>query len=521
MTCGLANCVEIHVTNPSNGQCVDRDSSLGRMIVRNLDEKPQKIKVESSFPAYADKAVRENVTNLTRRVNDIGDSLQLMGKKIDDMAKLDDIKDVRTALDSYATTYTEIRKALEMVAALAQKVEQHEAETKQIAAAVENFSKDAVQAVNDAKKVAELNELDLKDIKEENAKAVRKMAQIEEELTRANALIAIIEKNTVAGVAEKAYNQFNSLATDRTKEITELTEKAAEYVKEVVDESQKNVEEKLKIVEKQAEKCADVIKDAEKHLSDGVLQIERQLESTIMQQASDVRSQISQASKISQQLEPERKQNVQDIEYVDEADKQEEIAALERNLEIEKRQAESDYNAAIELQSRAAQSVANYNAAVAQGQAIDRDIARFENENARNTTEKGLDMLAQAHAASDRNRAIIDETRSHVSDMSSKYQKAASLANEELAIVKKDEAKVKALRVQEQVRRENERDLNASALTGDLSSLDKQRVFSDSMKALMKRGLKPDSEEYIRVMSEVRANLKKGQVVTVESLIRV
>jgi hypothetical protein len=63
--------------------------------------------------------------------------------------------------------------------------------------------------------------------------------------------------------------------------------------------------------------------------------------------------------------------------------------------------------------------------------------------------------------------------------------------------------------------------MSAKALTGELSSLDKQRVFSDSMKTLMKRGLKPDSEEYIRVMSEVRANLKKGQVVTVESLIRI
>jgi len=519
MTCGLANCVEIHVTNPSNGQCVDRDSSLGRMIVRNLDEKPQKIKVESSFPAYADKAVRENVTNLTRRVNDIGESVELVNRKIDDMVKVEDMKEVRAALDSYATTYTDIRRALDAVASLAQKVEQHESETKQIASSVENFSKDAVEAVNEAKRLAVQNESDLAEIKEENAKVVQKMAQIEEELSRANALIALIEKNTVAGVAEKAYNQFNSLANDRVKEITDLTEKAAEYVQDVVDVSQKNVEAKLKIVEADTEKCASVLLAAEKQLSDGVEQIERQLESTILQQASDIRSQISQASKISQELGPEKKQD--DYVDVDETDKQEELQTLERNLEIEKRQAESDYNAALELQARAAQSTADYNAAVQQGQAIDRDISRFESENAKNTTERGLDMLAQARAASDRNRAIIDETRSHVSDLSSKYQKAASLANEELSVVKKEEAKVKALHVQEQVRRENERDMSAKALTGELSSLDKQRVFSDSMKTLMKRGLKPDSEEYIRVMNEVRANLKKGQVVTVESLIRI
>ena len=518
MTCSNEKCADVHVTNPSTGLCVDRDSSLGRMIVRNLAEKPQKIKVESSFPAYADKAVRENVTNLTRRVNEMGESLEIVGKKLDDMVKLEDIKDVRKVLDSYATTYTDIRKALETMSVLSEKVEKHEEETKQIAASVQSFSKDAVDAVNEARRLAGQNESDLAAIKEENAAALKKMAQIEDDLNHANALIAAMEKTTVAGVSEKAYNQFNSLANDRAKQITDLTEKAAEYVQEVVDVSQKRVEAQLKFVEADAEKCTSAILAAEKHLSDGVDQIERQLEETILKQASDVRSQISQASSIAQDAPPEVHH---DVESMDDDDRQEELSTLERNLEIEKRQAESDYNAALELQARAAQSVSDYNAAVAQGQGIDRDIARFESENARKTTEQGLDMLAQAHAASDRNRAIIDETRSHASDLSSKYQKAASLANEELAVVKKEEAAVKAHRVQAQVHREEVRDTAAKAITGELSSADKQRVFSDSMKSLMKRGLKPDSEEYIRVMSEVRTNLKKGQVVTVESLLRV
>ena len=517
MTCSNEKCADVHVTNPSTGLCVDRDSSLGRMIVRNLAEKPQKIKVESSFPAYADKAVRENVTNLTRRVNDMGESLELVGKKLDDMVKLEDMKDVRKALDSYATTYTEMRTALETMSVLSQKVEKHEEETKQIAASVQSFSKDAVDAVNEARRLADQNESGLAAIKDQNAAAFKKMAQIEDELNRANALIAAMEKTTVAGVAEKAYNQFSSLANDRAKQITDLTEKAAEYVQEVVDVSQRRVEAQLKFVEADTEKCTSAIAQAEKKLSDGVNVIERQLEETILKQASDVRSQISQASSIAQDAPPEIHHEVES----DDDDRQEELSTLEHNLEIEKRQAESDYNAALELQARAAQSVSDYNAAVAQGQGIDRDIARFESENARKTTEQGLDMLAQAHAASDRNRAIIDETRSHASDLSSKYQKAASLANEELAVVKKEEAAVKAHRVQAQVHREDVRDTAAKAITGELSSVDKQRVFSDSMKSLMKRGLKPDSEEYVRVMAEVRTNLKKGQVVTVESLLRV
>jgi len=514
MTCSNEKCEELHVTNPSTGKCVDRDSSLGRMIVRNLAEKPQKIKVESSFPAYADKAVRENVTNLTRRVNDMGESLELVGKKLDEMVKVDDMNEVRKALDSYATTYTEIRTALDTISALSQKVQKHEEETKQIAASVQTFSKDAVDAVNEARRLADQNEADLSQIKEENKAALKKMAQIEDELNRANALIAAMEKTTVAGVAEKAYNQFSSLADDRAKQITDLTEKAAEYVQEVVDVSQKRVEAQLKFVEADAAACTSAIQAAEQKLSDGVEKIERTLEDTILQQASDVRSHISQASQIAAESPPE-------VPYDGPEEDDEDVASMERNLEIEKRQAESDYNAALELQTRAAQTVADYNAAVQQGLAIDRDIAHFESENARKTTEQGLDMLAQARAASDRNRAIIDETRSHASDLSSKYEKAASLANEELAVVKKEEAAVKAHRVHAQVHREDARDTAAKALTGELSSLDKQRVFSDSMKSLMKRGLKPDSEEYIRVMAEVRSNLKKGQVVTVESLLKV
>ena len=108
--CDLGELCEVnHVRNPATCRCIPRDTALGKIILRNSHKTAIDIPDESSFPAYADQLIRDQVSAVSAKLQVNNDTLSKLSERVESLAthllgsktKLDEIDVLRSRIEDH------------------------------------------------------------------------------------------------------------------------------------------------------------------------------------------------------------------------------------------------------------------------------------------------------------------------------------------------------------------------------------------------------------------------------------
>jgi hypothetical protein len=122
---GGDSCTKGHIKNPATCRCVPLDSALGKILLRNADKNVD-ISDETSFPAYADQVIRDQVSSISSKLSEHSATNEKLQERIETLtsrvlgnsAKLDELAVIKARLDDHEETIMQVKEIEKNIHAL-------------------------------------------------------------------------------------------------------------------------------------------------------------------------------------------------------------------------------------------------------------------------------------------------------------------------------------------------------------------------------------------------------------------
>jgi chromosome segregation ATPase len=539
MNCEDKDCDKHHVQH--NGKCVPKNSPAGRIILRG-GSKPAIVK-EATFPAYADKELREKVSVLAETDKDLRDTVDSITQKVNEVGhSIQDIEELRQATKSITqrvdalgsslnhlnsnlgSSLSTVEESVNTVVSEVKRI-QHE-DLKSTAAQVQELSRqldeyrksselikeETQKALDEARQYSDKTEASLAEMRAIARAAEKNLSTIDVAVKKVNDVVTAVEANNYVAKIKEA-------SEEGANKVSQVAEKANEYIKQVVETGEKVVSDyfgkfkhSVDEVSKEAENVSkkvdgvqtlvdDTVNDAlvklekkelesENKISEEAVRVRSKTGNDLLLQASAVQATLAASSdaRMSRPREyephPVFEREPERPKYVKEEVKtsQQFLEGVEK-LKLEEIQAAADSNAARDLRSKLETSYNLYNQQVAHYKTIEDQIVRLESK--QNRTDEDQLNLARASDAADRSSASIDELRSQIKSLEQQYSRISSLAASEMELLKKHSAEIHSKQVLSDVSREKAIQEKAKVYSSEAAqaSLFERRVEPSEVKA--------------------------------------
>jgi chromosome segregation ATPase len=517
------------------------------------------------------KDLQKETKSIVDRVNQVGASVQEIG------GTLKEVGELRKSTDKVIERVNKVGTSMEIMEE-AVKSGHNEDFTKiyEELQGAKNRISELSEKLHESEKVASKNESRFEKISKENKELNDLAEKSAKDLETVRAMAEEIAQNFLAFQRDLKKTDVVASSADGLKMIEKAADQAVEYVKSLVVDSEKVVAKNLGEVQDavahlsgEAAKSAEVISQAKNDLEETAANVSDVLKVNTTNYAHALQDLTAKSAAVLTDLETHEEQKLVHAAQATRATLSNDLlrqgAALQTRLAVEadvalsrtsrpesvlpspqedllptqreeirtstnlvetsrrlgmrELQAASDMNAALDLENKLNSAVNDYNQAIAQARAINDQISEMQRKNTKTPTEEGLNMLAQAQAASERQMAVIDSARSQVSSLQGQYNKLSTLAASEKEIVEKERAAFDASVVESSVSRQKDTQRQAEELrNNDNSEAKKQERLKSAMQHLMRRGVKYGTVQFSSIMTGIKSTVARGEKVNYEEL---